>query len=140
MPDTAGNLGLRKHDDTLVTHACTLTRCRAPGTGGQIHAAAPQPQRLSRGLVFLIRARVRRNTEGGRYPWNLQAGRGDRSSIPTRAPSQNGGDGERGFYAETESAGYTESKTETDRKGNGRERKQHIISVKSPGRNSLFVE
>lgn len=41
---------------------------------------------------------------------------------------------------EKESAGRTESKTETDRKENRRERNRHIISVKRPGRNSLFVE
>lgn len=32
------------------------------------------------------------------------------------------------------------SQRETGRKKNRRERKPHIISMKSPGRNSLFVE
>lgn len=51
MPDTAGNLGLRKHDDALVMRACTLTRCRAPGIEPQRHAITPA---LEPGLGFLI--------------------------------------------------------------------------------------
>lgn len=51
MPDTAGNLGLRKHDDALVMRACTLTHCRAPGTELRMHAIAPA---LEPGLGFLI--------------------------------------------------------------------------------------
>lgn len=51
MPDTAGNLGLRKHDDALVMRTCTLTHCRAPGTEPRMHAIAPA---LEPGLGFLI--------------------------------------------------------------------------------------
>lgn len=51
MPDTAGNLGLRKHDDALVTHACTLTHCREPGIEPRTNAIAPA---LEPGLGFLI--------------------------------------------------------------------------------------
>lgn len=83
MPDTAGNLGLIKHDDALVMRACTLTHCRVPGTEPQMHAIAPA---LEPGLGFLILSEHRKaislesSTRRGNTnlsPWELPHRKGE---------------------------------------------------------------
>lgn len=138
MPDTAGNLGPRRHDDALVMRARTLTHCRAPGTEPRTHAIAPAPEP---GLGLLILPEHR-----GAHISGISHQERQHKFAPMRAflaewvrrrdiHSESQRDA-----GEKESAGRTESKTETDRKENRRERNRHIISVKRPGRNSLFVE
>lgn len=70
MPDTAGNLDPRKHDDALVMHKCTFTHRRRSGTARQIHAIAPSRQHMSWGKGFLFPPGLERTQRG----WHLQPG------------------------------------------------------------------
>lgn len=140
MPDTAGHLDPRKHDDALVMHKCTFTRRRRSGAARQIHAIAPSRQHMRVGWGFLIPTRVRENTEGVASP----ARRGNTPPSPWERPRRMGEMERYTLKKSRRGAGKKESlqgirsQRETGRKKN--RRKPHIISMKSPGRNSLFVE